>query len=237
MRSSPLLITDPVLSELRNQLNFARGFGARYDAALRSFQRSDAIGKLISDKALDYFEDRFDLDRDSLDQAAASFFSQWKHSQPHRQLETEVEQVIQNAKTTLLRAYRSPPVFTEIHEAIRLSTKMARLATVLAKAVDDVERWLASGKPLPVRRSRGRISSQTSPHKRARARANAQSPSLRDLLPKTWWEWLGILIAFVALAVYLPQLLRINELTAIILSVVIVWILVGIDMVTRRYQS
>lgn len=207
-----MLNTTP--DELKALLTDARAFSLRYETALRSFKQNDALWRMISDKALDYLEDQFNLHRQQLDRAAQTFFTEWKLSQQYRQLEVDLEILVQGVRLTLARTYSNPPSLSEIHKAVRLTTKATRLVGILAASVDDAASWLASGKQLPIRRV----------HKPAVGRAPKAAKKTTApwaVLPSTWWEWFGILAGGIALAFYLHSFLGLSQPVAVGVSVVL----------------
>lgn len=212
---------DALLEELKGLLSRAQGFKTRYDDALRRFQQSSSVWRVISGKVLDYIEEGFDLERSRLDQAEQAFFTAWEQSPQYRQIVADLGVLIGSARDALARVYRSPPSLREVHRAVRPQTKASRLASVLAIAVDELAAWMKLGKKLPIRRIR----------KRSVAK---RTGSPRTLLPRTWWEWLSILVAFVVLVLSFPTLLGVTRGIAILLSLLVVGLLLGLDLALRK---
>lgn len=220
-----------ILTKLSALIDSARKFTLEYESALQSFRRRNAIGRLVADKALDYLEEEFNLNRKTLDQAAQTFFVDWGLSPEHQQLKEKLLHLVLESQLILREAYRRPPKLTAVRRASRLPTKASRLADYLEKFRVEIHEWESTGKQLPIRQVRA------PPTSRSKSRAKLQEAgeaSWRVYFPKTWWEWLGIIAAYVALVYYLPALTGMSRLEAILLGLLIVWLLVGVDMAGRR---
>lgn len=227
--SSPTIPTN-ILQELRNLLDNVRRFGARYERERQKFQQSNAFWQVLSGKVLDYVEDEFELDRERLDTAERTFFTAWHQSPQFFALETEVTESIGQANRILSQVFRRAPSMREVHTAVRLTTRMSRLAAILAQSVDAAEAWVRSGKSLPVRRIRR--STLQAPAKRSPTR-RIDSNAWWTYLPRTWWEWFVIVGAFVALVVALPELVGVTRVSAVVIGLSLAAALILIDVLFR----
>jgi hypothetical protein len=210
-----------ILIELSNLLTEARGFKARYDNQLKTFQRSNAVWRVISGAFIDYLENEYDLDRSRLNEAERTFYSAWVQSPQYHQLELQLDTLIDRSAQVLARAFRKTLSLREVHSAVKLTTKATRLAAIIASSLSTAQAWVATGKKLPVRRT---------PRTKVGTRKARQ---VKTLLPTTWWEWLTVVAAFIAIIVYLPSLLGVSRWAAAGLGALTVLILLVIDVGVR----
>lgn len=201
-----------VLPKLPQLIDSARELGFDYQNALRDFQRRTAVGRLVADTALDYLEEQFDLDRATLDQGARTFFVDWFSSPEYRKLEKGLENLIAESRSVLKATYARPPKLSGVRQAVQLPTKARRLAEDLEQVRDEIQDWLSQGRQLPIYRVRApslpRAVDKTTRTQRHRS-------SLWTLLPKRWWEWLGIVGASIAFVVSLSVLFKIPTLESV----------------------
>jgi len=214
-----------VLAELSTLLGAARQFTAHYDRELNAFRQSNAVWGVISKAVVDYLGSETDLDQDRLDAAEQSFYSSWLHSQQFHLFEGQLNGLLDQASLALNKAFARPPSLREVHSAAKLPTKASRLVAVLALAIPKVHVWVSAGKKLPVRQVR-----------RPRSKSSERS-NLLSWLPKTWWEWLTVVAAFIAIVVYLPALLEVSRWVAVGLGVLTTVALLGIDVGVRRSRG
>lgn len=211
------------LSEMSVLLNSARGFPASYDAKLRSFRQSNALWRVVSGAVLDYLEGELDLDRNRLNEAEKSFYSAWVQSPPFHELESQLAGLIDASTLAFIKAFRRPPSLREVHVAVNLPTKAKRLAGILAMAIATGNAWVAAGKGLPVRQVRS-------------SRNESRRPRTVSRLPKTWWEWLGVVAAFLTMFVALPPLLGVGRWEAVGLGFLVIGLILGLDFMIRWYR-
>jgi hypothetical protein len=218
--------SNQTLLELKLLLQRAQEFPGLYYAAEQAFRQGNAIWSVISGTALDYLEDRFDLDRERLSGVEQSFVTDWQRSPKYRELEAGLAGLVEESRALLSKCFKRSPSLRLVYQASRLTTKATRLLGVLIVAASEVQSWINSGKQLPVGRSSRRTRRPSKPN-----------PGWLWLLPDTWWEWLGIVVAVVALVVYLPKLLGGSGTGAILVTLGIIVLLIITDRsvrVTRR---
>lgn len=223
-----------VLPKLATLIDSSMNFVSEYETALQTFHRNSAMSRLIAEKSLDDLEEQFDLNRKTLDEATQSLFVDWTHSTEYNELRTRFDGLLVESRAVLKLAYLGAPRLTEVQRTSRLPTKAKRLTDRLEISREEIQRWLAQGRQLPIARV---PASAKHPQSLLPKSAALEPKSWRTLFPKTWWEWLGIVVGFAALVYYLPTLLGVSRLTAVVVGLVVVGFLVGLDMVGRRSMA
>jgi uncharacterized membrane protein len=171
---------DNPIARLKDFRSRVRKLIADHDDVARQFRQDDAVASVLLNKGAEWFADRFDLPSQESKRVAAALRSQWYQSPAYRQFQAALEELIEEAKSSLREVYATPLSLGEVRRAKTVSTKAKRLEALVTQAIDDAEGWISSGKPMPIRRA---LSTPLS----ARSARAARKETHRG----TWLEWLG----------------------------------------------
>ena len=169
------------INELQQLRAKVRKLASDHEQAAEEFRRSQVLGGIAVKIGAEWLEERLRRPTGELQSAALALRQKWRLSPTYRQLEDQLEKLVEETRRLLRVLFARPPSLREVREAAMLNTKARRLDQLLGNAIERLEAWLSSGRPMPVRSPRRRTPAK--PNSPARAKAKFMEPRgsvLRD---------------------------------------------------------
>lgn len=212
--SSRSVVAPPVedpLEALRGLQRKARDLTRRHGDAARLFRQSAAVGGVLAEVGVRWLEEEWGFPSQATRKAAAHLRSSWRETPTCQELEREAHALIDEARSALSRVFVRLPSLKNARQAALVNTKCARLDAVLDDAIARAEKWIGSGKQLPVRPEspprRAPRQNQLDRPPTSQSRPIARTVPGRKLSHETpgsrhWTEWLSLVAAFFGVAAF-----------------------------------